>query len=202
MAFPFLGLFIMLIALVSYHRKRGDRRQQEITDSFWEREQKANFVRRKDISGLPYISIPIEDFSIGALKDEELNEIEKKLESFCEKKILNLTGFTNTDLKLLYGPANLPALTEYEQNFSDMLFVLNEYIRRLGELEQEQAAIPILEFCIEAGSDISAHYIQLAEYYKATKQLTKIEQLKEKASALNSLTKTSILQKLDALLSN
>ena len=70
------------------------------------------------------------------------------------------------------------------------------------ELEQEQAAIPVLEFCIEAGSDMSSHYIQLAKYYKANGQLDKIEELKEKASGLNSLTKITILQKLDALSAN
>ncbi len=202
MTLPFLGLFIMLIATVTYHRKRSDRRQQEITESFWEREQKANFVRRKDIDGLPYIIIPMKDFSIGAFSDEELKDIEKKLEELSQEKILNLTGQTNTDLKLLYGPANLPLLTEYDQNFSDMLFVLTEYIRRLVELEQEQASIPVLEFCIEAGSDMSSHYIQLANYYKANGHPDKIEYLKEKASGLNSLMKTTILQKLDILLSN
>ena len=55
-----------------------------------------------------------------------------------------------------------------------MLFVLNEYIRRLMELEQEQATIPVLEFCIEAGSDISRHYIQLANFYKNVRLTIKL----------------------------
>ena len=201
MVLPFLGLFIMLIAAISFHSKRSSRRQQELNDSFWEREQKANFTRRQDISGLPYINIPFEDFSIGAFTDEELNEIEEKLQSFRDKKILNLNGQTNTDLKLQYGPANLPVLTECDQNFTDMLWVLTCYINRLFELEQPEAAIKVLEFCIETGSDISSQYVQLAEYYKAHGQQRKIEKLKEKAGSLDSLMKTSILQKLDTILS-
>lgn len=200
MALPFLGLFIMLIAAVAFFRKRNDRHQQETTEAFWEREQEANLVRRKDISGLPYISIPFEDFSIGAFSDEKLTDAEHTLETFRDKKILNLTGQTNTDLKLQYGPANLPVLMECDQNFTDMLHALTDYSNRLIELEHMDAAIPVLEFCINVGSDISSHYAALANYYKAGGQSAKLDNLREKASALNSLTKTSILQKLDAII--
>lgn len=202
MALPFLGLFIMLIAAVAFFRKRNDRHQQEAKEAFWEREQEANLVRRKDISGLPYISIPFEDFSIGAFSDEKLTEAEHALETFRDKKILNLTGQTNTDLKLQYGPANLPVLMECDQNFTDMLHALTDYSNRLIELEHMDAAIPVLEFCINVGSDISSHYATLANYYKSGGQSTKLDNLREKASALNSLTKTSILQKLDAIIAD
>lgn len=202
MALPFLGLFIMLIAAVAFFRKRNDRHQQEAKEAFWEREQEANLVRRKDISGLPYISIPFEDFSIGAFSDEKLTEAEHALETFRDKKILNLTGQTNTDLKLQYGPANLPVLMECDQNFTDMLHALTDYSNRLIELEHMDAAIPVLEFCINVGSDISSHYAALANYYKAGGQSAKLDNLREKASALNSLTKTSILQKLDAIIAD
>lgn len=198
MALPFLGLFIMLLATIAFFRKRSDRRQQEVTEAFWEREQNANLVRRKDISGLSYISIPFEDFSIGAFSDEKLTDTERALETFRDKKILNLTGLTNTDLKLQYGPANLPTLMECDQNFTEMLLALTDYSNRLIELEHFDAAIPVLEFCVSIGSDITSHYMLLADYYKNSGQTDKVEYLREKASALNSLTKTSILRKLEA----
>lgn len=202
MAIPFLGLFIMLIATVAFFRKRNDRQQQEVKEAFWEREQQANLVRRKDISGLSYISIPFEDFSIGAFSDEQLAEAEHVLETFRDKKILNLTGQTNTDLKLQYGPANLPTLMECDQNFTDMLHALTNYSNRLIELEHMDAAIPVLEFCIDVGSDVSSHYITLANYYKSGGQSAKLDSLHEKASTLNSLMKASILQKLDSIMTD
>ena len=166
------------------------------------REHQANLVRRKDISNLPYISIPFEDFSIGAFSDEKLAETERALESFRDIKILNLTGQTNTDLKMQYGPANLPALIEYDQNFTDMLHALTDYSNRLIELGHMDASIPVLEFCIENGSDVTSHYITLANYYKAGDQSEKLNMLHDKAASLNSLTKTSILQKLDNIQSD
>ena len=201
MALSFLGLMVAIFCLVSFFRKRQDRFQEETDERFWERESEANHVRRKDISGLSYINIPFEDFSIGVFSDEKIIEAERLLDTFRDKKILNLTGFTNTDLKLQYGPANLPALMEYDQNFTDMLLALTDYINRLIESGHMDAAIPVLEFCINAGSDISTHYTTVGSYYKAAGQTAKLDVLREKASALNSLSKASILQKLDALLS-
>ena len=201
MALSFLGLMVAVFCLVSFFRKRHDRFQQDTDERFWERESEANLVRRKDISGLSYINIPFEDFSIGVFSDEKLAETEQHLQTFSEKKILNLTGLTNTDLKMQYGPANLPTLMEYDQNFTDMLLALTDYSNRLIELGHMNAAIPVLEFCINAGSDVSSHYAVLGNYYKAGGQTAKLEDLRDKASALNSLTKTSILQKLDTILS-
>ena len=196
MPLPFLGLFIAFIAVISFFRKRNDRLQQETEDAFWEREHQANLVRRKDISGLSYIIIPFEDFSIGVFHDTQLSELEQTLKSFSDKKILNLTGLSNTDLKMQYGPANLPALMEYDQNFTDLLHTLTQYADRLIELDHLAESIPVLEFCIKIGSDISAHYLTLADYYKNTQQTEKIQNLRKKAETLNSLTKLSILQRL------
>lgn len=199
MALSLFGLFIIFVAIVSFYRKRHDTRQQEAEQNFWEREQEANFARRKDISGLSYISIPFEHFSIGAFSDTQLSEIETALVALREKKILNLTGLTNTDLKLLYGPANLPALTEYDQNFTDMLQLFSQYVNRLIELDHFDTAIPVLEFCVECGSDISTHYTLLANHYQSNGQHENLAELRTKASSLNSLTKSSILQKLDTI---
>lgn len=201
MALSLLGLLLIIFSIVSFFRKRHDRLQQDTEENFWAREHAANHVRRQDISGLPYISIPFDNFSIGAFSDETLTELGNTLETFRDKKILNLTGQTNTDLKLLYGPANLQILTEYDQNFSDLLHVLTDYSNRLMELEHTEAAIPVLEFCIDAGSDVSAHYTMLGTYYKEQGLTSQLEVLREKASALNSLTKSSILKKLDAIIS-
>lgn len=200
MALPFLGLFIFIVAMVSLFRKRNDKLQKEIEENFWAREQEANFVRRQDISGLSYITIPIELFSIGAIEDEKLSEYEQALTAFCDKKILNLAGLTNTDLKMTYGPANLPALTEYDQNYADLLCLLTDYANRFIEIDAQDFAIPILEFCVETGSDVSAHYTILANYYKENKHLEKLEALQAQAANLNSIMKTSIQQKLTAII--
>ena len=54
-----------------------------------------------------------------ALPDNErAEEYRSLLTSLSTQPVVNLTGFTNTDLKLEYGTANITCLTEYDQNYT------------------------------------------------------------------------------------
>ncbi len=196
MPFLFLGLFIIFLSVISLYRKRHDRHQNEVEENFWAREAEANHVRRKDISELPYITIPFDSFSIGSFPDGTLSELEAELSAFGDKKMLNLAGKTNTDLKLLYGPANLTALTEYDNNYVELLKLLSQYSDRLIELGHIDAAIPVLEFAVSTGSDFTSHYTTLANYYKTHQMHDKLVTLKMLAEALPTLMRDSIVQKL------
>ena len=55
---------------------------------------------------------------------EECKEI---LRSLSTQKIVNLTGYTNTDLKLSYGTANITCLTEYDQNYTLLVSTLQKW---------------------------------------------------------------------------
>lgn len=100
MAFPFLGLFIIFLSVAAYYRKRATAQQKKVTEDFWNREDQANQIRRKDISNLPYITIPLEKFPIGISDDEELTDYENDLKTLASRKILNLSHQSNTDLSL------------------------------------------------------------------------------------------------------
>ena len=100
MAFPFLGLFIIFLSVAAYYRKRATAQQKKVTEDFWSREDQANQIRRKDISNLPYITIPLEKFPIGISDDEELTDYENDLKTLASRKILNLSHQSNTDLNL------------------------------------------------------------------------------------------------------
>ena len=64
----FLGIFIIICSILSYLRKKHTKRQEQVSDTFWEKEQQANLTKRQDISGLPYITIPLEKFPIGSFE--------------------------------------------------------------------------------------------------------------------------------------
>ena len=187
MQFPILGLFIFILSLFSLLRKRSTRKQEEAEARFWSRELKANSVRRQDISGLPYISIPYGNFPIGKFQEEDILDYETDLKNLSNVKILNLTGESNTDLKLKYGPANLPELSECDQNFTRLARTLVSYGDCL-----------IKHGC---GSDISRNYSLLASIYEKNNNIDGIRDLREKANALPSLMKQSIVKHLDETLS-
>ena len=95
-----------------------------------------------------------------------INELNTGLiEALKEKKILNLSGFTNTDLKLEYGVGNLTELTDYDNNY----VTLSRSLARIAELLTEQGlkkeAAAFLEFGIATHTDIGKNYTLLAGYY-------------------------------------
>ena len=199
MAFPFLGLFIIFLSVAAYYRKRATAQQKKVTEDFWNREDQANQIRRKDISNLPYITIPLEKFTIGISDDEELTDYENDLKTLASRKILNLSHQSNTDLKLAYGPANLPALSEYDQNYTTLLRNLVAYADCLIKNGFKAEAVPVLEFGISIDSDIRANYTLLAELYKEQGNASKIQELIDKAAALDSMMRSAILEQLHTL---
>ena len=191
MAFPFLGLFIIFLSVAAYYRKRATAQQKKVTEDFWNREDQANQIRRKDISNLPYITIPLEKFPIGISDDEELTDYENDLKTLASRKILNLSHQSNTDLKL--------ALSEYDQNYTTLLRNLVAYADCLIKNGFKAEAVPVLEFGISIDSDIRANYTLLAELYKEQGNASKIQELIDKAASLDSMMRSAILEQLHTL---
>lgn len=197
---PLLGLFIAVICLLTFFRKRSIRSQESATDRFWKKESIANNTRLKDLSGLPYITIPFDKFPIGMYENDLLKKYEKTLQALSGQKIVNLGTQTNTDLKIAYGTASLPALTDYEQNFTTLCQTLTAYAGQLIELGHTNEARTILEYGISIGSDLSQNYLLLAEIYQASGDTEQIRKLLSSAEQLDSLMKRSIVEKLTAML--
>lgn len=191
-----IGIVIFFIFLIAYFRKRNTRAQSEIEAKFWERETEANHVRRQDISGLPYISIPLENFPLNKCENPEIKECESLLKELSAKKILNLGGQTNTDLKLQYGTANLQILSECDENFVALCRILVRYAESLLSCDCPDEARTVLEFGISCGSDISKNYLLLADIYLAQNDACAYEDLLSQAKLLDSPLSAAILTRL------
>lgn len=198
----FLGLFIFFVFLLAYFRKKNTRKQEDLEAAFWNREHEANHTRRQDISGLPYITIPLEKFPMDICDNPELKEYERLLTELSTQKILNLQGQTNTDLKLSYGAANLEELSKCDQNFATLCSTLVDYAECLLQLDYTTEAQTVLEFGISCGSDHSKNYRLLAELYHKQGNRDKLIFLQEQANALSSPMKTSILNHLEEQISS
>lgn len=192
--FPFLAIFIVFCVVLGYYIKKGDSSQKEVMDSFFEKERLANQVRKKDISQLNYITIPLEKLPLPLDTPTE-----KEFLSFAGKTMVNFNGISNTDLKLEYGTANLAVLSEYDTNYMDMIALLPTYAEELckaGYIENAQA---LLEFAIESKADSRKIYQQLASIYKDTNQSEKINDLFAASNELSELTKTLIQKDLSSM---
>lgn len=188
---PFLTIFIVFCIVLTYYIKKSDNAQQKAMDEFWEKEHQSNAVRKKDISNLNYITIPFDKIPVKLNTDTE-----EKLIALSEKPMLNLTGLSNTDLKLAYGTANLEILSSYDLNFTNMVALLPEYVSELLDAGQTQDARMLLEFAIECNADSRRLYQQLASIYVEANEPNKLVWLSEHAESLPEFTKKAVIKDL------
>lgn len=178
--------------VLAYFRKKSTDKQNEVQQQFWEQENLANSTLRQDISELEYISIPLDKFPL----DTE-SEAAETIRGLSNQKIINLSNYTNTELKLKYGIANLDTLSEFESNYFTLEKALESYASELLADERTSDAQNVLEYAVTIGSDISNIYLMLAEIYKEQDNLDRLSWLITEASNLKTLIKDSLVQKLN-----
>lgn len=193
----FLASFITFCLLVSYNIKKQAKKRKRDEKDFWAREAEANSVRRKSLNGLPYIKIPLERFPTHLLNDNgEVLECIETIASLTSEKIVNLTGWSNTDLKLEYGAPNITVLSEYDQNYTLLVRTLQKWADALEEAGYKDEAVVLMEFAVSTNTDVSRTYYQLADYWAARGRGDKIEEMMRIAQGLRSSNKDAILRHL------
>lgn len=174
-------------------------KEQKMEESFWERENEANNVRRKPIDHLDYIKVP-ENLPTHLLSDNiELPGILSTIEFLRKEKILNLTGYTNTELKLKYGAPNITELSKYDANFTSLVTTLQKWADLLMDAGHEEEAISLMEFIISVGGDIGKTYRLLGKYYLKNSMEDKFMELKKTAEGLRSLNTPYIVKSIEEL---
>ena len=116
-----------------------------------------------------------------------------------DKKILNLSGISNTDLKLEYGAANLNLLSEYDENYTTLCRLLNTLGQRLYETGCPAEARKVLEFAVSTGSDMNSTYKTLCSIYIEAGEPELIDNLIDKAGDINTLSGNIILNTLQEI---
>jgi tetratricopeptide (TPR) repeat protein len=171
--------------------------ESEIDKKYWEREKKANFTRKKPLDNLEYITIPESLLSMTPENtNEEINQYLQDLKDISSEKIVNLTGYTNTDLKLEYGTANITILSDYDIHYTNLVTLLQKIAELLNQNGDKKLAVEVLEFAVDTKTDISKSYYLLADLYKEMGTPEKISTLIDKAQNIKSLLKDTIIENL------
>lgn len=205
MKFPFFATFIVLAVWITLTTKRSTNASMKKEEDFLDRERRANLSRKRSLDHLAYLQIPFERFPGDSLSDPGQNEclssLLQKLHLLQEEGIVNLTGQTNTDLKLNYGVANLETLTHYDDNFATLLITLDQIGHLYYDDGNLSAATVYLEYAVSLHTDVSATYTLLTTIYRQSENPQKIEHLLSIAQGLQSGTKDKILHNLQEALS-
>ncbi len=200
MKLPILTSFILFVLATQFAIKRSNDREQKSEDDFWDKERRANSTRRKSLDGLDYITIPVDRLPFGMMPDnDEVLWSEKLIKNLAEQKVVNLTGYTNTDLKLEYGAPNITELTVYDQNYTTLVTNLQQWGKALADAGFYKEAQTVLEFAVSTRTDVTQTYRLLCDLYKTKLDMTgdeitrKIDSMIPIAESLNSLSKDTII---------
>ena len=195
----FFIITILLVLWVHYQKRRTDRIANQSSEQFWERERQANLTRKKDISNLDFIHVPVNTLPFPETDSEEIGDIQKHIFNLASGKIVNFTGLSNTDLKLQYGAPNINILMEYDKNYLELVRSLYRYGKLLYDRQLTDEAASILEYALSIKTDISANYTLLATIYKEKNEIDHINHVISAAEELTSMTKQALLKSLMAI---
>lgn len=191
--------FLALCYVVSRNVSRFKKTHGQSHEEFLEQESRANSVRKADISALPYVEIPLDELPLDALSACGYSALAEKLRALASVKILNLSMYTNTELKLMYGPANLTALSDCDDAYTSLIMLLNKIGASLLEADRPDDAEKFLSFAISIGSDITTSYTMLATLYAKKHDIKRIDWLIGNADSLTSLSGKTIQSNLRSI---
>lgn len=192
----FLVTFIVFIIWFRVKMKRNNSTISEADAAFWERERHANFARKRDISHQELLTVDLDALPFSQNPDEEEADLSQKVRECASAKMLNLTGYTNTDLKEQYGAGNLDELTDWDQNFMYFIRALSQWGSYLHRMKDYARAKAVMEYSVEIGSDISTVYTILGEIYAREQNWEKVDNLISLVNDSDFSLKESILKKL------
>lgn len=200
MNFAFFASLIIFCIWLAYEIRKNNKKSKKNTEAFWQKETLADSVRKQSLDDLNYIVLPAELLHLFEENfPDSLQESANFLKNSTERRIVNLSFITNTDLKLRYGAANLETLTEYDANFTALLRHLNavgEFYYKEGSLDKAEA---VLNYAVSVQSDLISTYRMLASIYTERGNHAGIDYLISTASLLPGLTKGPILRLLHDL---
>lgn len=194
-----LASLIIPIIWLTYELKKHDKLEKNALNDFWRREEEANLVRKKPLDNLNYVEIPFDFIPESLLADnEEVKDCLELLNKLSEKKIVNFTGFSNTDLKMKYGAANLTELSQYDENYTLYARTIYKLANLYYRNGYESNARVLLEKAVESGTDISGNYLLLARIYQEHKETDKLNSLLRSAENLRSAaSKKNLIRSLE-----
>ncbi len=196
---PFPSIFVCFLIFVlwlNYERRKTSRREQKKSDSFWAREDEANRTRKKDISHLPFFKPDKNRIPFPETEDENIIFYQNEVLHYLDTPMMNLSGYTNTDLKLAYGVGNFKTLSEYDENFNSLfmnLSHLGKSYQRRGLLSEAEL---VYQFCLDFGFQKATDYKALAAVYKEQGTPRKISDLISRAEKSGLPYKETLVQSL------
>ncbi len=199
MKLPIFTSFLVFVILLQFLLRRVDRKAKKKDSAYWEREREAQNTPAKPIEDLPYVKLPESLLPECLPENPEAAECRETLLNLSRKKVINLQGMSNTDIRLTYGTRNYEILAEADTRYIIMIRTLS----RLAEIYENAGlrteAKKLLEFGLGIGSDVRLNYTLLGRIYLEEQNTAGFSELLTRAEKLATLSKEPILKELNAM---
>ena len=198
MGFPVASILIIIFILwLQYEIRKRKKTSQKSLELFWQKEHASNSTRRKDISGLDYLCVTLDQLPLEDHEDDTVNSYRDTVIKLSERKMINLSGRTNTELKFEYGVANFNLLSSYDNNYTAFVSMLQKWASRLKDRGSLSEAQKVLEFSIfTCHTDVTGAYRILAEIYHNQNNSEKINTIIESLQNTKIKDKEQLIEEL------
>lgn len=170
---------------------------EKASSDFWEEETLANSVRKKQLEESDFVTFPFDKLpSEESFSPNPVPECLFLLKEISDKKMVNLNGISNTEVKKRFGVSNMTVLTEYDANYESFVKHIYLLCQHLYDIGRKEEALMLSEETILTGTDSLSHYKLIIQIYREQGNLAGISWLKEKAEHIHSLTRGAILRAL------
>ena len=189
--------FMVFSAWLTFQLRKNRDLNEKASSDFWENENMANSVRKKQLEDSDFVVFPFDKLPSGeSFSPDPVPECLTILNDLSDKKMVNLNGISNTEVKIRFGTANISILTEYDANYES--FVKNIYLlcQHLYDIGRKEEALMLSEETILTGSDSLSHYKLMIQIYREQGNFAGISWLRENAEKIKGITKGAILRAL------
>lgn len=199
MAFPFLTVFIIFLLALFFRFKYLREKREAQEQDFWSNEQKAR-INIGTIKESDYVVIPLSTFPFGLCEDPYMVEMENAIKTLSEEKLLNLTGLSNTDVKLKFGANHFDEATLAGEKYDELIKNLVNYAIELDDHGFSSESEKMLEYLIGIDCDMKSAYITLGKLYASGNKIGKIKDLIERVDSSSLSIKNATKTQLSELL--
>lgn len=201
MSLPITSALILIFVVWLHHEmKKESRLSKKTLDLFWQKERESNQARKKDISGLDYLTVSLDSLPMEDIEDDTANSYRDLIRKLSDRRMINLCGLTNTELKFRYGAANLALLTEYDNNYTSFVSMLHKWAVRLADKGFISRAQTVLEFSIySCRTDVMGSYRMLARLYHEQNRPDRIDSIAEMISRTKIKQKEALILELNTI---
>lgn len=182
-------------------QRKAQEQDNQASESFWSREARANSTRNKDISGLPFLQIAETDLPDTDPGDETIHYYIGLLKENIKQPMIDLSTYSNTDLKLAYGVGNFKTLSSYDENYNTFLLHLTNLARAYSHAELYDEAVRTYRLTLQYGSQKVSDYSELAKTYLKLGERGQVDRLIEETKSGSHPRKASVIKALQEVLS-